>query len=399
MLMTVSIAYKPEPADAQAIGERSPLDATAEQKALEFRDEQAGVRAGSLHLLPMAETSIAYDSNIFSSPAPRQEKAVSISEIDLLADNELDSPAFSGSAFARARRVVDAQDQDTAEYGGSGSLTVGGTSDTVTGHVLAQRRFESRDEIETPEIQQVSFYREGDADLSYAHNFSRITAGGEISVRRLDYEAASQRFRDQSFYRADLRTSYALNTDVSLTASGFVIDDEYRYSTPLGVSATTKGALLGTHWVVSDLADVQIAAGYFQRRFDRNVGEITGLTLRTTATLQPTRLTSVRIDVLRQDAPTRIVGAFGKIRTDSSVDIVHAYSRSLNVFARGRYIVDRFDHVDRTDRTFLAETGAAWLFSGNVVFALEYDYATRSSPLESESFARHLISLSIIGRY
>lgn len=399
MILTVT-ALRPPWARAQAIGERSPFDVEVDQNALDFADEQPGVDVDGFRMLPRAATSIAYDSNVFSSPAPRNERVVSITEAQLHLENEPGAYDLAADAFARTRRFIQQHDQDTTEYGASGSFDLDFNQESeLSGHLLAQRRFESRDDIETPDIEQVSFYKEWDGDATYSHTFNRLLLGSTVSARRLDYEDPSQQYRDQSIYRGEVHSAYGFGGGLSLTGSAYYLADDYRYSTPSAVSADTAGALAGVRLSIPDIVDLQFAVGYFRRNFDRQIGDISGLTIRGTATYQLTRLTTVRADLIREDAPTRVVGAFGKIRTDGSLDLRHSYSRTLNLYVRGRVIEDQFDVVNRTDRTFQAQAGATWLFSRRLVFAAEYDYATRNSSLISESFGRHVFSVSIIGRY
>lgn len=379
---------------------QSAFDFDAGRSGLDFRDEQPGIRAGSFQLLPSAAISMAHDSNVFASPAPREEETLSIAEATLHLENEPGALAIEGDAFARGRRFMDAHDQDTLEYGASGALeTQFNTQNEISGGLLAQRRFESRNEIETPNSRAVSYYKEWRGDLSYLHTFNRFALRSTLNGRRLDYEAPSQAFRDRSIYRGELRGTYDVRNGVALIGAGYYSKDDYRIPSPWVASAETAGALLGARLSVPDVADVELTGGYFQRTFARQPGGISGLSLRGALTLRPTRLMTVRADIVREDAPTSLVGAFGKIRTNSSLEVRHAYSRSLDLHVRGRFIVDEFESAQPTYRTFLAEAGAAWFLSRRYVIAAAYEYAGRDSAATGDNFVRHVTSVSLLGRF
>lgn len=385
---------------AQATGERPALDFDTGRGGLDFTDEQPGIRAGSFRLLPSAAIATAYDSNVFASPAPREEEALSIAEAKLHLENEAGALAIAGDAFVRGRRFMQAHDQDTMEYGASGALEAQfNTQNEISGGLLVQRRFESRNEIETPDFRAVSYYKEWRGDLSYLRTFNRFALRSTLNGRRLDYEEPSQAFRDRSIYRGELRGTYDFRNGAAMIGAGYYSKDDYRIPSPLVASAETAGALLGARLSVPDIADLELTGGYFRRTFTQQPGGLSGISIRGALTLRPTRLTTVRADVVREDAATRVVGAFGKIRTNSSLEVRHAYSRSLDLYVRGRFIVDEFEAARPTYRTCLAEFGATWLLSRRYVIAAAYEYAGRDSAAIGDNFVRHVTSVSLLGRF
>lgn len=395
--LTLSV---PQAAWGQAIGERSPLTIDEDEDRLEFQQEQAGIRAGAFQVRPSGLVAAAADSNIFAAPGERSEQALTLAEALVRLDNDPGDLDSRSRAFVRARQFLDAHDQDTTEFGAASSLRAQlGAQDEITGRLLAQRRFESRAEIETPDSRAVSFYREFRGDLAYAHAFNRFALRTSLSGRRLDYEDDSQSFRNRWFYRAELRGSYELRSGFALVGTSYYSRDDFEFSSPLVASAETVGTLLGARLSVPDVIDFELAGGYFQRSFAGQVDEISGVSLRGTVTWRPTRLMSVRAELLREDEPTRVLGAFGKIRTNGSLALDHQYSSRLNFYARGRVILDDFDAIQRTDKTYLTEIGLNYLLARRYVIKLEHDFASRSSGAASQSFVRHVTSVSFIGRF
>jgi hypothetical protein len=390
---------------AQAIGDRPILNVGgnpdyATQDRYDFDDDRTGIRAGPFEVLPSATAAVAYDSNVLASPAPRRQSAVSIDQALLHLTNEpggiwdLDS-----EGFVRARRFTDASDQNTTEYGGSVAID-GAVSarDELTASVLAQRRFEARTDIETPNIRQISLYNELQGNLKAAHTYNRLQMQYTVLARQLNYADASQRYRDRSFYEGLVSAAYELPGGSSLIATAYYSRDEYRFVTPLVAGGATAGARVGAHTSIPEIAEFELSAGYFRREFSQHLGEISGLTVVGSAVWYLTRLTTVRADLSREDQPTRIPGAYGKVRTDGLLELGHAYSRDLNIYVRGRVIVDDFETIRRTDTTYLGEIGAFYELSRQLVLGIEYDYSDRSSAVTTGRFLQHLVSVSLIGR-
>jgi hypothetical protein len=109
-------------------------------------------------------------------------------------------------------------------------------------------------------------------------------------------------------------------------------------------------------------------------------------------------LLTVRGDVTRDDQPTRIPGAFGKARTNASLQLEHSYSTTLNLYARAQWIRDDFNFIGRVDRSVVTEVGMTFLVSRPWLVKAAYGFDTRSSDVVGESYGRHVVTLSIIGR-
>lgn len=390
---------------AQTVGDRPVLNVDgnrdyATQSRYDFSDEEAGLRAGPLDVSPAAAQTFAYDSNVLAAPGPRAESALSVSQALLHVTGEPGGIyRYDSQAYVRARRFTDASDQDTTEYGGSVSLGAGLSSrDDLSGDLTAQRRFEPRTDIETPDIREVSLYDAYTGNLTYAHTYNRLQTRYILMAQQLDYQEGDQKYRDRSSYEGQLTAGYDVAQDVSLIGAGYFREDDYRFSSPLIAGARTIGGLIGTHMSIPEIADFRFTAGYFRRDFDRHLGEITGVAVDASVVYYLTRLTTVRADLTREDYPTRIAGAYGKVRTDGLLEIGHAYSRNLNLYARLRVVIDDFQTVQRTDETWLGEIGAFHELSRGWVLGAEYDISERSSPVRGADFLQHVISVSLIGR-
>jgi hypothetical protein len=385
---------------AQTPDERSPLDHQPNASLLAGEDGPAGFRAGSFRVYPSASISAGYDSNVFATQRSQEADEMSLGQAVVRVDNESDKLAVDGTAFIRARRFPDTSAADTNEYGLATDFDAAlGSQDELTGLLLAQRKFEARTEVETPNNIAVSYYDELRSTLTYRHTFNRITAGMTAGARRLQYADRTQEYRNRWSYSGELRGSYELHNGISLLAIGYLGRDDFKSSSIIVDSAKTTGALVGGRLDLTDVVDFELSGGPFKRSYAAGRGELTGVSIRGALVWQPTRLTSVRADIVREDQPTRVLGVLGKVRTDVSLQINHSYSYGLLFHARGRVVFDDYDVIAHTDKTYIAEAGIDFLLSRDYAITVLYDYGSRSSHSYFESFQRHVATMALTRRF
>lgn len=376
-----------------------PLGFDFDEHITQMREQQAGLAAGSLQLWPSATLALGYDSNLFATATEREEQALMITATDIRVTTRPGPLAASGYGFVRDRRYEQAHDQNATEYGVSGSMNMEITpQDDLTVQLAGQHRFESRTDIETPEIRELSFYNEWRANVSYAHSFNRLSLRTSVGGRKLDYALTNQQFRDRFLYRGDLRAAYRLSPAVSLIATAYRSDEDYDRASTQTSSLTTTGALFGMGWDITEVLEAEFSGGYLQREWDEP-GQVTSFTARAVATYRPTRLTSFSASLSRSDAATTVPGAVSKLRAQASLGMLHEYSRSTSVYISGRAVVDEFDAIDRVERAFFATLGVASSPTRRYTVGAEYEYATRNSLSSGRRFVRHYISLSFVGRF
>jgi hypothetical protein len=360
---------------------------------------EGGIRAGSFEVRAAAGLSYGMDSNVYAEPDASGSEGVATGEALVRAVNHSSTRDMLGLAFVRAQRYENARDQDATEYGAlaryDGWL---GPQNRLIAGFSAEHNIESRNDVETPTTIALSPYDDVRGAISHTHLFNRFSLEGRVNARRLQYDAAGQQIRDRSQYRGELRGAYALRSDLSWVATGYFNRDEFDDPTPNSMSADTTGGLLGLRLDVNELLELELGAGYFERTYDDLDDPLTGIALRGTLVWHPTRLTTLRAQALRTDAPTRIEGAFAKVRNDASLQVTHEYSRNLLLHAGARFIADDFETIDRVDTTWLAELGLTWAFGRHSVLRFVYDYGTRDHETPGRNFDRHIANLAYIAR-
>jgi hypothetical protein len=360
-------------------------------------DEQGGFRAGPLDLRGAAAISFGYDSNVDAIADPVVGENVGVGQLLLRADNRSERNDFNAQAFVAAYRYSESNQYDTTEYGATTDFaTLLSPHDTFEFSLDGQRRFERRIEIETPTSIPVSLYDDLRANLRQSHAFNRLSTRLSFDGQRLQYADASQQFRDHTLTGGELRLAYAFKSSLSWFASAYFKRDEFDSPSPWVASADTTGALLGV-LVANDIVDLELGAGYFERRFADGSGTLDGLALRGAMSWRPTRLTTLRAEISRSDEPTQVPGAFGKIRNELLLRVIHDYSRRLSLIAGTRLVLDEFETIESDDKLYLAELGANWQVGKHSMLSFTYDYGSRDTQ-SARGFLRHIASLSFIGR-
>jgi hypothetical protein len=386
-------------AGAQSLAPRSLFIDDRGAQLFDTEAGEGGIRAGGFEVRAAAGIAFGYDTNVYATPGGEREEALATGEALLRAVNHSATRDITALGFVRARRFEDARDQDATEFGVLGDYDGWvGPQDRLTTAFSAERNIESRTDIETPTELAVSLFDDLRASFAHAHVFNRFSVDSRLDARRVQYENSSQEFRDRNQYRGELRGAYQLRAGTSWVVSGYYNRDDFDDPGVLALSADTLGGLTGMRFEVNDLLDLELGAGYFERRYDADTEPLTGVSFRAALDWEPTRLITVRAQALRSDAPTRIEGAAAKIRNEVRLALEHQYSRTLLFNAGARYIEDDFDTLARTDRAWLAEFGAAWSFGRHSVVRFTYDYAARDHATPERSFERHVASLAYIGR-
>lgn len=400
MCLVAALAATPgaHPARAQALAERSPLDRDAARETLDFEAVDPGVRLGAIRLFPSATLGALVDSNFLAAPDARAD-ALLVLQTDVRGRFDGSALQIEGHGYARRRQFVDTSGQSTTEGGAEVEVAAALAGDSeLRGRLRAQRRFEPRFEIESPNFGSPSLYNDFGAELQYERTFNRLSITGAASARRADLLNASQNFRDLSSYNGSLGLAYATRGPLSLTATGYAGRDRFDEESAFVASANTVGALAGVRWTRDSILSASFSAGAFERRYASNLGSISGLSVRAEAEWRVTRLTTLGLQLTREDQPTRLSGALGKIRTDARFRVEHGYSRSLRLHGETRLILDEYDGLDRGDTTFLATAAASYLYSRRVLVRGEYAYSHRGSIFPGLDFSRHIATLSTVLR-
>jgi hypothetical protein len=386
-------------AHAQSLAPRALFTDDRGAELFDTDGAEGGIRAGSFDIRAAAGLSYGVDSNVYAQPGDPDVDSVATGEALVRATNHSTTRDIVGLGFVRARRYEDARDQDATEYGAlaryDGWLN---PQNRLVAGVSAERNIESRNDIETPTTVSLSPFDDLRGAVAHTHIFNRFSVDTRLDARRLQYDAPGQEFRDRAQYRGELRGAYQMRSNMSWFVTGYYNRDEFDDTSATALSADTTGGLVGLRFDVNELLEFEFGAGYFERSYDDLAEPLDGVSLRSSLLWHPSRLTTLRAQALRTDAPTAIPGAFAKVRNTLALEATHEYSRNLVLQGGIRYISDDFETIDRMDTSWVAELGATWSFGRHSVLRFMYGFGTRDHETPDRSFERHVASVAYIAR-
>ena len=385
-------------AAAQSLVAHTPFDDDSGQTLFDAEGAEGGARAGNFDVRAAAGLSFGFDNNVYATGQAVRSDELASGQFLLRATDQGPTRSLQLLAHLNARRYASESSQDSQEYGVAGELQRAfGGRDLLEVRFDAARQIESRTDIEAPPL-ALSPYDKLSGFLDYQHFFNRLSTQLRTEAVRLQYQAAGQQFRDRWQYRAEFAPAYGMTARLRALAVMYFNRDDFDVSGARDSSADTRGLLLGMHYESPDLFALEFAAGYFQRRADDGIDDLDGLSGRASFTWQPTQLTRIETGLLRTDAPTRVPGAFAKIRSDVHLELQHSYSRSFSFVTGLRYQIDEFDGLQRTDNAWIAAAGCSWSLTRHALIDFHYEFSLRDTQEGVRDFDRQLAQLTWVWR-
>lgn len=245
----------------------------------------------------------------------------------------------------------------------------------VAGRVFASDETEQRYSIASLDVfaEPVSFQTAGarvDArlrrDRVRARAFYQVSDRSYDDVQLVDGASLSQGFRDFTFQQVRGRLSYALTPDLAIFGQAEANTREYDELTDIDGVATSRDAdgyifQLGTNFELAALIRGDIAVGYLEDNTDAEVfNDISGTAVDATFEWFPTRLTTVRVDGLREATDPGLQEASSATNTEFDLRIDHELYRNILLFASAGYQEYDFEDFDRTDEASELRVGATY---------------------------------------
>jgi hypothetical protein len=245
----------------------------------------------------------------------------------------------------------------------------------VAGRVFASDETEQRFSVSSLDIfaEPISFRTAGarlDArlrrDRVRARAFYQVSDRSYDDVQLVDGGSASQEFRDFTFQQVRGRLSYAVTPDLAVFGQAEANMREYDDLTDINGVPTSRDAegyifQVGTNFELPRLIRGDIAIGYLDDSTESEVfNDISGTAVDVTFEWFPTRLTTLRVDAVREvtDPGLRAAGSATNGEVDLRVD--HELYRNIILFANAGYQEFDFEDIDRSDETTELRLGGTY---------------------------------------
>lgn len=370
-----------------------------------------GIRAGSFLVFPQIRASTRYDDNIFARESNEEDDIIVGVEPSVNVRSQWSRHQLNLQIGGDVGRYLDNSDSSYEDFGVSatGRVDVVGESAIRFGGFVG-RNHEDRDDPEESGQEDVTEIIEGNFIANYRHVINRLFIQPGIQIRRRDFDdvnGINNDDRDIWRYAPSLRVGFAVSPGTALFANvefNQVIYDE----TPddRGVDRDSQGfaVTVGSEFDLTGKLLGEIQAGFQAQEFDdSDLDDFSGARAEGAVTYNLTPLTALQFSVGAglEETTVSLLGenASANFRTTAGLQLTHEFLRNLIFVARGNYIRDDFEGIDRTDDRFGAGATLSYALNRNLSVDLDYDFTKRSSDLDGNDFDRNVVRAGLTARF
>jgi hypothetical protein len=376
-------------------------------------DYQAlGVQVGSFQLFPVVTGTEAYDDNIFATTTGRDSDWITTMSpsIDLKSNwsrNSLELTASDVSNFYGSHTTEDTNDykfnlagQIDTSYQSSFSGSFG------YGHYSLPRT----SEVTLGDTSSPVEYDGLNANVAAVQTLNRLRVVESVTLNRTAYANAadaagdvlplSQLDNDQVV--ANLRTSWAINPDIALSASATYNVRRYDDSPPLApLDRNSDGyeATVGADFDITRLIRGQVQVGYLSQHYQSPLfHDVSGPDVHAKVEYFLSGLTTITLHADRTVIDDIDPVSISFLETQGGVRIDHELLRNLILSGRLDYENDDFTGVLRNDRRTTASARGTYLMNRHLGFTAAYSIidVQSSGAARIGGYEANVISLSVV---
>ncbi len=371
-----------------------------------------GIHAGSFFIFPSIRQNITYDDNIFSSDGNEQSDVIYSVLPSVNVRSDWNQHSLNFSAGADIGVYFEDSDENYQDYRASVAGTVDVTKSTrVRASGSYNHLHESRgnpDDVGGVNPTELDQFRAG---LSGTHRFNRVavTAGG--TFEHIDYDDARTALggnvnnddRDRNVFTPALEVGYQIVPQyvAFIRGEGRVV--RYRQSIDdNGFNRDSDGySILGGAKIdITDVIFGDVFAGYRRRNYDDPAFSSTdGFVIGSDIKWNPTRLTTVGLNLNRRIVETARIASSGYVSTAVGARVDHELLRNLVLNAFFGYRRDDYEEISREDDNYRAGVGANYAMNRHFILNAGYVFRNRSSTVAGNDYTQNTVRGGVTARW
>ena len=395
--------------EIEAFGFKSTDPDTGREVSVDpFRFRGKPIKFGSFLVWPNLTLEQEYNDNVFASDQNTQSDFATVLRPSIIVKKDVRRHEFVLSLNSEIRRYLDLETEEIENYQADFEANFEVQSGTniplvlsySDGHIrrTAQRR-SSFDDIPISPLRVQSY----SIETGINHKPNRLGLSLLGSFRATDLENTTlqngnfslRSNRNLNAYTLTGRASYETSTnfepyiETTLGRDIFVNElpgartrNNHYFRTLFGSSFNYKGLVYGFAGLGGEL-----------RRFDdSDVDDSVGLSFDSQISWEPQVKTKIDLDLSRQRFEANEVVA-GITETQSGLQLTHELRRNLFARLTGRFDVDEFEEVNRTDKTISTGISLHYISGPRLQIGANYNFVTRNSTLSGIDLNNNIFML------
>jgi hypothetical protein len=374
-----------------------------------------GIRAGGFMLHPGVQLAAEFNDNVFYTAEDEVDDTIWHFRPYITAQSNWNTHAFNVRLAADIARYDEFSTRDYEDY----LLLISGRVDVRNRSYLSY----SADYMQLHEGLNVRDAEQGreptrydliGGSLGYDHTFNRVSVGGQVGLRKLDYDNAvaldgsvldnQDRDRDESW--ASLRFGYQFQTDkqafVRFAWNQRDYDQELDRN---GINRNSDGwsGHAGLNFNMTGVLDGDVFVSYHDESYDDpGLPNVNGWAGGAGLQWQPTLLTSVRARIMSSIQPTTLETSSGYLQTLYSLRVDHELMRSLQINAQVSYRdndyqlrADAPPEARSSDEIWTYGVGFNYFINRWMFLSASYTHASMTSNIPGDEFDVNRIWLTL----
>jgi hypothetical protein len=338
-----------------------------------------GMRLGSFKLNATLGLDVSSTDNLFAAPSGEAVDDLVFGEepyVRLASDWSRNALELDAGGRFTQHRDFSGQDSTTGFIHGAGRFDIG-TSTSINASAGTAHLVSPRTDPDDPHTGAPVEYDTSNALLGIEQRFVNFRLNADVSGVDYSYDG-DQNFRDNKRTAAHGRVTYDLSPRIGLFADAVIDHRDYDNSPTLTSDGQTY--LAGARFT-GDLFRGELAAGYFQRKFDGTaLGSFDGLAVEGSLDWFVTEITTVSIDA-RRDANAEVSTTVGLpyITNEVGIHVDHELLRNVILSAEYRRGEREYDTIDRDDNYSQINVGADYILNRRVAIQLRLEHFEEDS--------------------
>jgi polysaccharide biosynthesis protein VpsM len=394
-VLTSEMAHA-QPAEVSA---QTPID-------LFLPETSAGVRiAPALVLKPGLDLTVEHDTNIYNRETnPRSDTIVIVRPTAHLG-TDWSRHSLEIDGFVDVRRYFRTSSENSEQWGLKGQSTFDlGQRVTFNAGAGISRNIEARGSLGDSfnSDRPVSFTeKNANVQLSRTGGRLELIVGGSIvkytfKDTTLGGLPIDLGYRDVVTRQAHVRSNFVVSPRMS-----FFVDlggNQIDYMQSIGTPRNSSGysTLLGGHYQVSALFDVEGAIGLIGQNYeDPAISRTSGINYAVTASWTPSPRWKLTAGGHRSVIPSPLPNVPAIIRSDFDLKAQYAVSSKVLLEFGGAYASEQYRGALRTDDHFLVNAAVFYRLSGNLLVSVNGGYRKQNSPVFGKAYDGFNIGMTL----